>query len=710
MMNRKLGIIILFGAAVAAFFIFDLHTLLNFETLKSQNEALKATVEAQFVVSALVFFVCYVLVTGMSLPGAAIMSLAAGALFGLWPAVVLVSFGSTFGATIAFLMSRTLLRDWVQTKFGSQLAPMNAGIEKEGGFYLFGLRLVPLFPFFVINLLMGLTPIKTLRFMWVSQLGMLPATIVFVNAGTQLGQLESVSGLLSPALILSFVVLGVFPLIAKKILNGMKANAVLRKYKKPKSFDTNLIVIGAGSAGLVSSLIAATVKAKVTLIEKHQMGGDCLNTGCVPSKALIRSAKASYTINNSEDYGIKANGEVDFAAVMSRVHNIIKTIEPHDSVERYTSLGVDCEQGEARIISPWEVEVNGRTISAPNIILASGARPLVPPFPGLDQVAYATSDNVWELTELPKRLLVLGGGPIGCELAQSFSRLGAEVTQLDMAPRILPREDKEISTLMTERFEAEGINVLTNHKTTAFENVDGENWCLAESDGGDVRVPFDLVLIAIGRKANVTNMGLEALNIELNPQGTVAVNEYGCTSIPTIYACGDVAGPYQFTHMASHQAWFATVNSLFGKFKKFKIDYSVVPWATFTDPEVARVGLNEADAKEQGIAVEVTRYDLAEHDRAIADGETIGFVKVLTPPGKDKILGATIVGAHGGELIGEFVLAMKHGLGLGKIMGTIHIYPTMLEANKFAAANWRKARKPEGLLNWVQKYHNWRRS
>jgi dihydrolipoamide dehydrogenase len=479
--------------------------------------------------------------------------------------------------------------------------------------------------------------------------------------------------------------------------------------KKPKNFDTNLIVIGAGSAGLVSSLIAATVKAKVTLIEKHQMGGDCLNTGCVPSKALIRSAKANHTISRSEDYGITANGEVDFAAVMNRVHNIIKTIEPHDSVERYTSLGVDCEQGEAKIISPWEVAINGRTISAPNIILASGARPLVPPFPGLDQVAHATSDNVWELTKLPKRLLVLGGGPIGCELAQSFARLGAEVTQLDMAPRILPREDEEISALMTERFKAEGINVLTNHKTTAFENVDGENWCLAETDGNSVRVPFDLVLIAIGRKANVTNMGLEALNVELNPQGTVAVNDYGRTNIPTIYACGDVAGPYQFTHMASHQAWFATVNALFGKFKKFKIDYSVVPWATFTDPEVARVGLNETDAKEQGIAVEVTRYDLAEHDRAIAEGETIGFVKVLTPPGKDKILGATIVGAHGGELIGEFVLAMKHGLGLGKIMGTIHIYPTMLEANKFAAANWRKARKPEGLLNWVEKYHNWRR-
>jgi dihydrolipoamide dehydrogenase len=606
-------------------------------------------------------------------------------------------------------MSRTLLRDWVQDKFGSQLAPINAGIEKEGGFYLFGLRLVPLFPFFVVNLLMGLTPIKTLRYMWVSQLGMVPATIVFVNAGTQLGQLESISGLLSPALILSFVALGVFPLIAKKILDGIQANAVLRQYKKPKNFDTNLIVIGAGSAGLVSSLIAATVKAKVTLIEKHQMGGDCLNTGCVPSKALIRSAKANHTISRSEDYGITANGEVDFAAVMNRVHNIIKTIEPHDSVERYTSLGVDCEQGEAKIISPWEVAINGRTISAPNIILASGARPLVPPFPGLDQVAHATSDNVWELTKLPKRLLVLGGGPIGCELAQSFARLGAEVTQLDMAPRILPREDEEISALMTERFKAEGINVLTNHKTTAFENVDGENWCLAETDGNSVRVPFDLVLIAIGRKANVTNMGLEALNVELNPQGTVAVNDYGRTNIPTIYACGDVAGPYQFTHMASHQAWFATVNALFGKFKKFKIDYSVVPWATFTDPEVARVGLNETDAKEQGIAVEVTRYDLAEHDRAIAESETIGFVKVLTPPGKDKILGATIVGAHGGELIGEFVLAMKHGLGLGKIMGTIHIYPTMLEANKFAAANWRKARKPEGLLNWVEKYHNWRR-
>ncbi len=710
MLNKKIIILALFAAVVVSFFVFDVHQLLSFETLKEQQASLQAQVAENFWLSYVAFFVLYIVVVGASLPGAGIMSLAAGALFGLWPGVILVSFGSTLGATIAFLVSRTLLRDWVQDKFGKQLKPINEGVEKEGGFYLLGLRLVPLFPFFMVNALMALTPIKVGIFMWVSQLGMLPATFVFVNAGTQLAQIEDLSGLLSPSLILSLALLGIFPLIAKKMLDKYKDNRILRGYTKPKKFDTNLIVIGAGSGGLVSALIAATVKAKVTLIEKHKMGGDCLNTGCVPSKALIRSAKVNYTVTNSDDYGIEASGKADFTAVMSRVQNIIKTIEPHDSVERFTSLGVDCEQGEAKIISPWEVELNGKVISAPNIILASGAGPLVPPFPGLDQVPYSTSDDIWDLPELPKRMLVLGGGPIGCELAQSFSRLGAEVTQLDMAPRILPREDAEISELMTRRFKAEGINVLTGHKTTGFEASDGGFWCLAEKSDEKVRIEFDRVLIAIGRKANVTGLGLEDLGIELTPQGTVAVNDYGRTNVPTIYGCGDVVGPYQFTHMASHQAWFATVNSLFGKFKKFKVDYSIVPWATFTDPEVARVGLNETDAAAQNIAFEVTRYELAEHDRALADGETLGFVKVLTAPGKDKILGATIVGAHAGELIGEFVLAMKHGLGLNKILGTIHIYPTMLEANKFVAGNWRKERAPEKLLNWVAKYHQWRRS
>ncbi|MEH6551886.1 MAG: FAD-dependent oxidoreductase [Pseudomonadales bacterium] len=697
-------VICVFGAA----WFFNLPQYLNLDYFNSIKAQLIQFVDQQFLLAFMAYFLLYVAVAALSLPGAAIMTVAAGALFGLSAGVLLVSFASSIGATCAFLIARTLLKDWVQGRFGDKLAAINSGIEREGGFYLFGLRLVPVFPFFVINLVMGLSPMPVLRFYWVSQLGMLVGTIVYVNAGTQLAQVDQLGDFLSPSLIISFVLLGVFPLLAKKLLDSWRRSRVLRQFDKPKTFDTNLIVIGAGSGGLVSALIAATVKAKVTLIEKHKMGGDCLNTGCVPSKALIRAASIKHNIDTASDFGISASGSVDFRAVMARVQGVIKTIEPHDSVERFTGLGVDCIQGEARLLSPWAVSVNGQTITARNIILASGARPLVPPFPGLELVPWSSSDTVWNLSELPARLLVLGAGPIGCELAQAFSRLGSAVTQIDMADRILPREDVDVSVFMAEQFRQQGITVLTSHKVAGFE-VGEEPVLIAEFEGASVRLPFDHVLVAIGRKANVEDMGLEQLGVELSAQGTVAVDAYGRTSVPTIYACGDVVGPYQFTHMASHQAWYAAVNALFGRFRKFAIDYSVVPWCTFTDPDVARVGLSEIDAADRGIAFEVTRYDLEEHDRAIADGQARGFVKVLTKSGSDKILGATIVGAHAGELIGEFVLAMKHGLGLNKILGTIHVYPTWMEANKFAAGNWRKARAPEKALNFAEKFHRWQR-
>ena len=559
---------------------------------------------------------------------------------------------------------------------------------------------------------MGLTPIKhSDLFLIVSQLGMLLGTIVYINAGTQLGQLESLDGILSPNLIFSFVLLGIFPLIAKKIVDGIKARKILKGYPKPKQFDTNMVVIGAGSGGLVSALIAATVKAKVTLIEKHKMGGDCLNTGCVPSKALIRSAKINSYIGRATEFGINnASGEVDFPAVMERIQGIIKKIEPHDSVERYTGLGVDCVQGEAKILSPYEVEVNGEVITTRNIVIATGARPFVPPIKGIEEVGYLTSDNVWDIREQPKQLLVIGGGPIGSEMAQAFHRLGCNVTQLDLAPRIMPREDEEVSAYVAAKFEREGIKIAVDHVPQEFKQENGQKYLLAEHQGETVRIDFDQVIVAVGRKANVEGFGLEELGVTLTPQGTVATDEYLRTNFPNIYAVGDVAGPYQFTHTASHMAWFAAVNSLFGTFRKFKVDYSVIPWATFTDPEVARVGLSEAEAKEKGIEYEVTRYDIDDLDRAMADSEDHGFIKVLTVPGKDKILGATIVGYHAGELITEYIMAMKHGLGLNKIMGTIHIYPTLSESNKFVAGEWKKARKPEKLLGYVERFHTYMRT
>lgn len=710
MNNKKILIFTMILLFVAAFFFFDLGQYLTLEYFKSQRDAISAYQTSNPLQTALIFFLVYVAVTGLSLPGAAVLTLAAGAIFGLWWGVLIVSFASTLGATIAFLVSRLLLRDWVQEKFGQNLKAINRGIEKEGAFYLFTLRLVPIFPFFVINLVMGLTPIRVLQFFFVSQVGMLAGTFVYVNAGTQLAQIDSLGGILSPGLLLSFALLGIFPLLAKKLVEVVKAKKVYEGFEKPKKFDANLVVVGAGSGGLVSAYIAAAVKAKVYLIEKHRMGGDCLNTGCVPSKSLIRSAKINHYIKRASEFGLEpAPAGIDFPAVMKRIQGIIKTIEPHDSVERYTKLGVNCIEGEARITSPWSVEVNGKSIHAKNIIIASGARPFVPPIEGIEESGYLTSDTLWQLETQPQRLLVIGAGPIGCELAQSFARLDSQVVLLDLADKVMPREDADVSEFVTKKLEADGVELKLGCKPQKFVCEDGNKMLRIEHHGQVQEVAFDKVLIAVGRRANTEGFGLEELGISKTPQGTLEVNEFLQTKFPNIYACGDVAGPYQFTHTASHQAWYAAVNALFGRFKKFKVDYSVIPWATFTDPEVARVGLNEADAEQQGISYEVTQYGIDDLDRAIAEGEAEGFVKVLTVPGKDKILGVTIVGAHAGELIGEYILAMKHGIGLNKILGTIHIYPTFSEANKYVAGNWKRAHKPEKLLGYVERFHAWNR-
>ena len=711
---RKSGLLVAIVVAIALFFAFDLGQYLSLEWLKSQQAAIEAWRDARPFATAAVFFALYVAVTALSLPGAALMTLAGGAIFGLWWGTLIVSFASSLGATLAFLVSRFLLRDWVASRFGQRLAAIDAGVRREGSFYLFTLRLVPVFPFFLVNLLLGLTAMKARSFYWVSQLGMLAGTVVYVNAGTQLAKIESLSGIVSPGLLLSFALLGVFPLVAKKIVEVVRVNKIFAKWTKPRHFDRNLVVIGGGSAGLVTAYIAAAVKAKVTLVEKHKMGGDCLNTGCVPSKALIRSAKYLSHLQRAEEFGIRrpASADFSFAEVMERVQRVVKTVEPHDSVARYTELGVDVVEGAAKIVSPWEVEItrnNGatETLTTRSIVIAAGARPFVPPIPGIEEVGYLTSDTVWSLRELPRRLVVLGGGPIGSELTQAFARFGAKVTQVEMVPRIMIREDPEVSELVTRRFRDEGIDVLVNHKAKQFVVENGEKILIAEHEGNDVRIPFDAVLVAVGRVANLKDYGLE--DIGVTATRTVDTNAFLQTNYPNIYAVGDVAGPFQFTHTAAHQAWYAAVNALFDPFKKFKADYSVIPWATFVEPEVARVGLNEQEAKEKGIAYEVSRYDIDDLDRAIADSEAHGFIKVLTVPGKDRILGVTIVGEHAGDLIAEYVLAMKHGIGLNKILGTIHIYPTLAEANKYVAGVWKKAHAPKQLLAWVKRFHAWRR-
>ncbi|MEJ2131124.1 MAG: FAD-dependent oxidoreductase [Gammaproteobacteria bacterium] len=706
MSTKQILVLIVVALSVAGFFLLDLQAYLTFDYFQAQRESIVGAYEAHPIETAAIFFGIYVLVTGLSLPFAAVMTIVGGAIFGLVVGVLIISFASTIGATIAFLVSRTLLREWVQRRFAPQLKAINEGIERDGSFYLFSIRMVPLFPFVIVNLAMALTPMSTASFYVSSQLGMLAGTIVYVFAGTQVAQVHAAADLVSPGLLTAFAVLGLFPLVARKFTAEFFRRRRLRGHRRPPRFDNNVVVIGAGSAGLIASLIAATVKAKVTLIERDKMGGDCLNTGCVPSKTLLRSARVANTVREAVRYGIGAGPpHVDFPAVMERVRGVIRRIEPVDSVERYTGLGVECIAGEARVVDPWTVEVNGRRITTRAMILAAGAGPAVPPIPGLEDVGYLTSDTVWGLQSLPRRLLVMGAGPIGCELAQGFRRLGADVTLVDMMDRILPREDPEVSSLVAECFEREGIRVCTGHRATAFHA--GEEGHVLEAEHGDERreFAFDRVLVAVGRRASLDGLGLEALDVERRPDGSVSVDPYMATSVPTIYACGDVTGPYQFTHMASHQAWFAAVNALFGGLWRFRVDYSVVPWITYTDPEVARVGLSEVEASDQGVAFDVTRFPLVESDRALADGQETGFVKVLTVRGTDRIVGATIVGAHAGEMLPEFVLAMTHGLGLKKIMGTIHVYPTLSEANKGAANAWRRANAPERLLSFVSRFH-----
>jgi pyruvate/2-oxoglutarate dehydrogenase complex dihydrolipoamide dehydrogenase (E3) component/uncharacterized membrane protein YdjX (TVP38/TMEM64 family) len=716
---RQIFLLLLLALAIGAFVALDLGRYLSFDQLKASQASFAQLHAEQPIAVAVVYFLVYVLATALSFPGATIITLAGGAVFGLWQGLLIVSFASTVGATLAFLASRFLLRDWVEARFGQRLADINAGVNREGGFYLFTLRLIPVVPFFLINLLMGLTRMKVWTYYWVSQIGMLAGTAVYVNAGTQLAQLDSLQGILSPALLGSFVLLGIFPLIARRIVAAVQKRKVYARWanQRPKTFDRNLIVIGGGAGGLVSAYIAAAVKAKVTLIEAHKMGGDCLNYGCVPSKALIKSAKLAHQMRHASNYGLSdAAPSFSFKAVMQRVHDVIKAIEPHDSIERYTGLGVEVLQGYGRLVNPWTVEValnDGTTqrLTARSIVIAAGARPFVPPLPGLDDVGYVTSDTLWDefakLDEVPQRLVVLGGGPIGCELAQSFARLGSHVTQVEMGARIMVREDAEVSELAKAALEADGVQVLTGHKALRCEMVNGEKTLVVEHAGAEKCIAFDQLLCAVGRVARLQGYGLEDLGIPTHR--TVETNEYLQTIYPNIYAAGDVAGPFQFTHTAAHQAWYAAVNALFGEWKLFKADYSVIPWATFIDPEVARVGLNEQEAKEKNIPYEVTKYGIDDLDRAIADSEAHGFVKVLTVPGKDKILGVTIVGAHAADLLAEYVLAMKHGLGLTKILGTIHTYPTMSEANKYAAGEWKRAHAPQKLLAWVKKYHDWRR-
>ncbi|MGM0570486.1 FAD-dependent oxidoreductase [Marinobacter sp.] len=714
MSKPKLIVLALIALLVAAFITLGGPDVLTLENLKQNQVQLDDWITRNLLLAVSLYTLVYVVTTALSLPGATVLTLAGGAFLGNLVGLVTVSLASTIGASLAFLVARFLLRDTLKRKYAKTIRRIDEGIEKDGAFYLATLRLVPVFPFFLINLAMGLTGMKLRTYALVSWLAMLPGTFVYVNAGTQLGQVSSMGDIVSADLLLSFALLGLFPLIAKFVVGFIRRRRAYRGFRKPDSFDYNLLVIGGGSAGLVSAYIGAAVKAKVALIERDHMGGDCLNTGCVPSKALIRSAKAADTLRHADRYGLDSvpvSG--NFANIMGRVKRIIGKIEPHDSPERYRSLGVDVIEGSASFASPWEVDVirnDGRRerLSARSIVIATGGKPFVPPIPGLEHMEPLTSENLWDLQEQPERLLVLGGGPIGCELSQAFARLGSRVIQIEAGERILAKEDDEVAELVQQQFLEEGVDLRTGHKAVEFTEENGERIAWCDQNGERIRIPFDRVLVAVGRAGNTDGLNLEALGIEPRGNGTVPVEDDLSVGYPNVFACGDVAGPYQFTHAAAHQAWYAAVNGLFGQFRRFRVDYRVLPWVTFTSPEVARVGLSEAEAREQGMEYEVTRYGLDDLDRAITEDEDHGFIKVLTERGKDRILGAVVVGTHGGEILAEFTLAMKHGIGLNKILGTIHPYPTWNESAKFAAGQWKQAHAPQGVLAWLARFHRWR--
>ena len=705
-------LLIALAVLVAAAWRLGLHERLSFEALQDGREALEARFRAGPAGFVAGYFGLYVAVTALSIPGATVLTLAGGGILGLLVGTLVVSFASTLGATLAMLASRFLLRDLVRERFGERLRRIDEGFERDGAWYLLSLRLVPAVPFFLLNLAMGLTGIRLRTYWWVSQLGMLPATIVFVNAGRQLATLESPGEVLSPPVLLSLAALGLLPLVLKALVGPLRRRARLRRFDRPRSFDRDLVVIGAGAGGLVASYVAAAAKAKVTLVEKHLMGGDCLNTGCVPSKALLRAAKLVARARRADELGLKPTEiEFDFAEVMARVQRVVKAIEPHDSAERYRGLGVEVLEGQARLLDPFRVQVGERTLTTRHVVLATGAEPLVPPIEGLDEVEWLTSDTLWRLRELPRRLVVVGGGPIGCEMAQAFARLGSEVTQLEMVDRLLAIEDPEASEVVERALERDGVRVLTGHRLERFGlDHHGQHLVARRLDADEsLRVDFDAVLLALGRKARVTGFGLEELGVELDEKGRIRTDERLRTSVPNLWAAGDCTGPYQLTHAAGHQGWHAAMNALADPLWSVPVDWSCLPWCTYTDPEVARVGLSETEAKERGIEHELTTYEIADLDRAIADGEAEGFVRVLTPPGKDRILGVTIAGPHAGDLIQELVLAKRLGQGLGAVLGTIHAYPTLGEAAKMAAGQWRRAHVPARLLGLAERFFAWRR-
>ena len=707
--------IIVFLLIIAAIFFmadwFDLSQHLTLSQLKHHQLYLHSLVQDFPVQSVVIYFIAYIVMAGLALPGALIFTLAGGALFGLAAGVILVSFASTLGALASFLVARFFLHDFVQTRYQQRLTVINQKIQQQGATYLLFLRLVPAFPFFMVNLLMALTPISARTYYIVSQIGMLPATFIFVNAGTELAKISSVDDILSIPLLLSLLLLACLPFISKQLAKRVSCWRLYKSWQRPKKFDYHTIVIGGGAAGLVAAYTTQTLQGKVALIEKHQMGGDCLNTGCVPSKSILRTAKFIHDIGQHSNYGVQqAEFKLQFQQVMQRVREKISTIAPKDSIKRYNDMGVDCFQAHAQLLSPWQVEAvseNSKiTISAKNIILAGGATPNVPTIPGLENINYYTSDNIWHLDHLPEKLLIIGAGPIGCELGQAFVRLGAKVTMINRNERILTNEDAQAAHALQYALQQDGVKILNNFNPLKIDDNSKNFSLMGEQHNEILHIAFSHCLIATGRKPSL--LGCEALDIETNSHGQVITNDKQQTNYPNIYACGDITSPLQYTHSASHQAWYAAFNALFRPFKQFNCQLNHIPRAIYTDPEVASLGISEQQAIQKNIPHEISYFAMDDVDRAITDEATTGFIKVITRRNNDKILGVCIVGEHSSELIAEFVLAKTHNLGLNKILQTVHLYPTRGEINRLVAGQWRQKKFTAYQRKLLKLFQNWR--
>lgn len=710
---------IVIGLAVIAwlfaYFTFDLGQYFTLAYFRSQHAAIHAQYAEQPWYAALVFIVIYIPVAATSLPGGALMTLAAGAFFGaLWGTVV-ISIASTIAATITFLGSRFWFRDLIQNKFSDSLRLINSGIERDGALYLFLIRLTPLFPFFVVNVVMGLTPIPTLTFIWVSQIGMIPVTAILVNAGTEVAALDDLSGLLSPGLVASLIFCGVLPLLGRKLAAYLRSRRLLRRYAKPKQFDCNLICLGGSKAAIVAANAAASMKAKVMLIAPPTKPDGALVSGDALSKELVRCAQFLFETHRAHQRGIRSvRTSCDLADLVAEVQRRIADQQRY-AAEWCSKHGITCISGEPMIVSPYAVKVRDRTLTTRSIVIATGSRMSIPIIAGIEKTNYYTADTLLALRVPPRRLLVVGGGSSGCELAQLFARLGSQVTLIETQQRLLASEDADVSELLLCQFQREGIDVRLGCLAQEFTVTEDRKALLYSRTGGAQRTPerveFDELIVACGRIADTHDIGLEALGISVGDDGTVDVDEHLQTVYPNIYACGDVAAPFRFSHGAMSEASYAAFNALF-RLKRYKVNYSLMPWSALTDPEIARIGINEQEAATRAITHETAQYSYDESpDRLTATHEGEGLIKALTVPGKDKILGVTIVGPNASQLIAEFALAMAHGIGLSKMRATRHPYTGMGGVQRQATVpGWAMSgQEPIWLSRTLERFHTWQR-